>query len=197
MLEALSSPLDFNSDDALGLSPPSSPRVSPPADVPTALLPNIMPCIAQPPAAAVEFQEMETVTQRMNRMHIQATPEVLQLFGDVQAPILATPKPKRTSAPPKSRAASVPSTRSARQAAANSTVPVSQRAALRLVQELGKLGPNDKITPEAAARLIKRFDEPLSEADILTIARLTNLDITALKIAAGVQGPEGAAIAAE
>ena len=95
------------------------------------------------------------------------------------------------------RGARRPRLSSARQAAANSTVPVSQRAALRLVQELGKLGPNDKITPEAAARLIKRFDEPLSEADILTIARLTNLDITALKIAAGVQGPEGAAIAAE
>ena len=54
MLEALSSPLDFNSDDALGLSPPPSPRVSPQTDVHTALLPNIMPCIAQPPAAAVE-----------------------------------------------------------------------------------------------------------------------------------------------
>ena len=119
-------------------------------------------------------------------MQIQAAPEVLQLFGDVHAPILATPKPKRMSAPPKSRPSSVPSRRSAWQVATNSTIPVSQREALHLAQELGKLDPNDKMTLEAAARLIKCFDEPLSETDILTIARLRNLDVTALKIAAGV-----------
>ncbi|XBI46564.1 hypothetical protein VPH35_110782 [Triticum aestivum] len=178
MLEALSSPLDFNSDDALGPSPLPSPRVSPPAIMPIALLPNVMPCIVQPPAATIELQEMEAITDRVNHMHIQTAPEC-------------------TSAPSKNRAASVPSRRSARQAAASSTVLMSQRAALRLVKELGELRPKDKMTPKAATRLIKHFNEPLTDADIQTIARLTNLDINALKIAVGALGLDGAAKAAE
>ncbi|XBH60935.1 hypothetical protein VPH35_115455 [Triticum aestivum] len=191
MLEALSSPLDFNSDDA------TSPQMSPPTMLPTALLPNVMPCVTQPTTATIELQAMEAVTERVNHMKIQADSEVLQLFSNIQPPVLTTPKPKRTSAPPKSRAVSVPSRRSARQAAASSTVPVSQRAALRLVKELGELGRGDKMTSEIAARLIKRFNEPLTDADIQTIAKLTNLDVNALKIAAAAHGPDGAAKAAE
>jgi hypothetical protein len=76
-------------------------------------------------------------------------------------------------------------------------VPVSQRAALRLVQELGKLGPKDKMTPDAAAALIKKFKEPLTEDDIATITRLTSLNVDALKIAAGKLGPDGAANVAQ
>ncbi|XBJ10792.1 hypothetical protein VPH35_015589 [Triticum aestivum] len=191
MLEALSSPLDFNSDDA------TSPQMSPPTMLPTALLPNVMPCVTQPTTATIELQAMVAVTERINHMKIQEDSEALQLFSNIQPPVLTTPKQKRTSAPPKSRAVSVPSRRSARQAMASSTVPVSQRAALRLVKELGELGPGDKMTPEMAARLIKRFNEPLTDADIQTIAKLTNLDVNALKIAAAAHGPDGAAKAAE
>lgn len=70
---------------------------------------------------------------------------------------------------------------------------MTHRAALRIVRELGLLGPNDKMTPKAAAALVKRFDEPLSEGDIVGLAKLTRLDPDALRIAAGLAGPDGAA----
>ena len=65
------------------------------------------------------------------------------------------------------------------------------------MQELGKMGPKDKMTPDIAAALIKKFSEPLTEEDIATIARLTNLNAGALKIAAGMLGPDGAANVAQ
>ncbi|XBI20192.1 hypothetical protein VPH35_061540 [Triticum aestivum] len=198
MLEALASPLDFTTDDdALGLSPPPTPKWALPETLPTAMLPDVLPCIATPRAAATETQEVEAISMKVNHMQIKGSHGPQQLFSMVSAPILTTPKPPRTSAPPKSRVASAPSRRSARQAAANNPVSVSQRAALRIIQELGRLGPNDKMTPEAAAALVKRFDEPLSEAGIVMIARLTNLNIEALKIAADMLGPDGAANVAQ
>ncbi|XBI89683.1 hypothetical protein VPH35_027455 [Triticum aestivum] len=99
----------------------------------------------------------------------------------------------RPSAPPKSRAESVPSRQSARQAALVSSVPVAQRASLRIVKELGLLGPKQKMSPEVAEALIRRFDEPLTDNDIAVIAKLTRLDVSALRVAAAMAGPEGAA----
>lgn len=49
------------------------------------------------------------------------------------------------------------------------------------------------MTKKAVDALIKRFDEPLTEADIIAIARLTRLSKDALLVAAGLAGPEGAA----
>ena len=46
---------------------------------------------------------------------------------------------------------------------------------------------------KAAEALLKRFDEPLSEEDIDCIARLTRLDIQALRTMASLAGPDGAA----
>ena len=46
------------------------------------------------------------------------------------------------------------------------------------------------MTAKVADALIKRFNEPLSDTDIHTIARLTNLDPAALRVAAGMQGPD-------
>ena len=97
----------------------------------------------------------------------------------------------RLSTPPRSRSTSTPSCRSARQAAADITTLVPQRAVLRLVQELGALGPKDKMTPKVADLLMKRFQEPLSDGDIAAIAKLTGLDQGALKIAAGTAGLAG------
>lgn len=112
-----------------------------------------------------------------------------ELFAAVPPPIVPSQPPHpHHSAPPKSRAISAPSHRSARQAAAANPTPVAQRAVLRLVQELGELGPEEKMTPKAAARLMKRFQEPLSDSDIAAIAKLTGLDPIALKIAAGMAG---------
>ncbi|KAF7002794.1 hypothetical protein CFC21_018226 [Triticum aestivum] len=75
------------------------------------------------------------------------------------------------------------------------TVPVAQRVALRLVQELGGLGPKDRMTPSAAAALLKRFEEPLSRSDIKAIAKLTGLDSKALEIAAGMAGADAEDVA--
>lgn len=84
----------------------------------------------------------------------------------------------------------MPSRRSARQAAAGCEVLVAQRAALRLIQELGGLGPKDKMTPKVATDLLKCFQEPLTITDIAAIAKLTGLDCEALKIAAGMAGAD-------
>lgn len=72
--------------------------------------------------------------------------------------------------------------------AIHSAMPVAQRAMLGLIQELGALGPKDKMMTKAAAALIKRFDEPLTESDLQAIAKLTNLDVAALRIAAATVG---------
>ena len=86
-----------------------------------------------------------------------------------------------------------PTRHNARRAASTSKTPVLQRASLRIVKELGLLGPKEKMTKEVADALIRRFDEPLSNNDIAVIAKLTRLDADALKIAAGMAGPDGAA----
>ncbi|XBJ03095.1 hypothetical protein VPH35_022335 [Triticum aestivum] len=203
MLEALASPLSFSDNEG-----PIEQKLKE-DHLPLALLPDVLPCINQPTPAAVQFQ-VEAVTQKVNHLQLQTSPDadsaqpqpatlddVQQLFKMAKAPVLPTPKPARSSAPPKSRASSAPSRRSARQALAASSVPVSQRAAMRLVKEVGKMGPKDKMTPDAAAALIKKFNEPLTEEDIATIARLTSLNVEALKIAAGMLGPNGAANAAQ
>ncbi|XBH78939.1 hypothetical protein VPH35_105038 [Triticum aestivum] len=88
------------------------------------------------------------------------------------------------------RASSAPSRRSAHQATSGCTVPVAQRVALRLVQELGGLDPKDRMTPSVAATLLKRFEEPLSRSNIKAIAKLTGLDCKALEIAAGMAGAD-------
>lgn len=116
-----------------------------------------------------------------------ATPR--RLFADVPAPLLAPPRP---SAPMKTRTASAPARQSARQASNRTEVPVAHRATLRLVRDLGLLGPKDKMTPKAAKALIKKFDEPLTEDDIIGLAKLTHLDPAALRIATGLAGPDGA-----
>ncbi|XP_073356809.1 uncharacterized protein [Aegilops tauschii subsp. strangulata] len=158
------------------------------------------PCISTPASAAVGFQ-VAAITQKVDCLHIDAGQGNTSQRGG--SPHLFTPSPTaildappappvrpRSSAPPKVRATSAPSRRSARQAASGCTVPVAQRAALRLVQELSGLGPKDRMTPAAAAALLKRFEEPLSHSDIKAIAKLTGLDREALEIAAGMAGAD-------
>ncbi|KAE8774627.1 Histidyl-tRNA synthetase [Hordeum vulgare] len=95
--------------------------------------------------------------------------------------------------PPKSRASSTPTCHSARQAANVSTVPVAQRASLRLVKELGLLGPREKMKEEVTKALMHRFEEPLLDNDIAVIARLTRLDSEALRVMAHMAGRDGVA----
>ena len=46
------------------------------------------------------------------------------------------------------------------------------------------------MTAKVADALIKRFNEQMSDTDIQAIARLTNLEPAALRVAAGMQGPD-------
>ncbi|XBI49431.1 hypothetical protein VPH35_112996 [Triticum aestivum] len=88
-------------------------------------------------------------------------------------------------------AASAPIRHSAWQVANPSSTPIMQRALLRLVQELGVLGPKERMTVKAAEALLRRFDEPLTEDDVSCIAKLTRLDIQVLRTMAGLVGANG------
>ncbi|XBI63212.1 hypothetical protein VPH35_043681 [Triticum aestivum] len=186
MIKALRTSLAFEDG---GRSPPSRLSVKPGELESPAMLPCLLPCVSSPVAATVGFQ-LDAVTQQVGEMVIGSRNEqAAQLFEAVPAPILPCQPPRpRHPAPPKSRALSAPSRRSARQAAAGITTLVAQRAVLCLIQELGELGPKDKMTPKAAAQIMKRFQEPLSEGDIAAIAKLTSLDQGALKTASGMAG---------
>ncbi|XBJ22309.1 hypothetical protein VPH35_000726 [Triticum aestivum] len=141
--------------------------------------------------------QLGAVTTRVCRLEIandneDSAPQVTRrLFVDAPAPIIANAPLRRPSAPPKAPMPPVPTRQSARQAASNSKTPVSQRASLHIVKELGLLGPKDKMTKEVADALIPRFDEPLTDNDIAVIAKLTRLDKDSLLVAAGLAGPEG------
>ncbi|KAE8803525.1 hypothetical protein D1007_20601 [Hordeum vulgare] len=148
-------------------------------------------------ACTMELQ-LGAVTGRVSKMQLGAAtdrPEARGLFrASKQALISAAPVPataRRQVAPPKSRASSTPTRHSARQAASGSTVPVGQRASLRLVKELGLLGPRDKMADEVVRALLQHFEEPLSDGDLAVIAKLTRLDSEALCVMAGMIGPEG------
>ncbi|XBI26121.1 hypothetical protein VPH35_050908 [Triticum aestivum] len=147
-------------------------------------------CCTPAPAIAVGMQ-LGAVTQRVQQLGIQdqdvaATPR--HLFADAQPALLP---PRRPSAPKKTRTVSAPVRQSARQAGNRTKVPVAHRATLRIIRDLGLLGPKDKMTPQAAKALIKKFDEPLTE-DVIGLAKLTRQDPAALRIAAGLAGPDGA-----
>ena len=64
---------------------------------------------------------------------------------------------------------------------------------LRLVRELGLLGPKEKMTAKTTEKLLRKFDEPLTDDDIACIAKLTRLDEAALLVATGLAGPDRAA----
>lgn len=151
-----------------------------------------MACKAPAPSITCGTQ-MAAVTQRVQRMTI-AAPASKGLFCAPEPAILAAPS--RPSAPQKSRAPSAPARQSARQAAKGCKVPVANRAALRLVQEMGMLGPKERMTAAATEALIRRFNEPLSEEYIQAISKLLRLDVSALRVVAGLMGPDGADVTA-
>ncbi|XBJ23897.1 hypothetical protein VPH35_001904 [Triticum aestivum] len=128
--------------------------------------------------------QLGAITQQVRQL--QLVPE--------ESVLLPSPGPVVTSAPSSLfQQGQPPILMSARQAANHSEVPVAQRAALPLVHALGILGPREKMTPNGVVALIKKFKKPLSEEDINAIATLTRLDHVALRIAAGMAGPDAAA----
>uniref|UniRef100_M8BBB4 Uncharacterized protein n=1 Tax=Aegilops tauschii TaxID=37682 RepID=M8BBB4_AEGTA len=144
---------------------------------------------------AVDTHEVQLgeVTQRVTEMHLQGEGE-----DAVQQPLFTKPKPAIIGKPPvrdktplKARPHAKPVRQSARQAENPSSVPVSQRGTLRLVQGLGVLGLKEKMTAQAVEALIRRFDESLSDDDIAAIAKLTSLDPRMLKVIAGLPSQQG------
>ncbi|KAI5005217.1 hypothetical protein ZWY2020_032460 [Hordeum vulgare] len=151
---------------------------------------------ATPSSAHTMEVQLGAVTCRVSQLEIGeavAGPESRGLFREAKQPLISATPARRPAAPPKSRATSTPTRSSARQVANVTTVPVAQRASLRLVKELGLLGPRDKMTEDVARALLHRFDEPLCNSDISVIARLTRLDSEALRVMARMAGPDGAA----
>lgn len=92
------------------------------------------------------------------------------LFQDILQPLIKDAPARRSSASPKTRAVPTPMRHSARQAANQSSVPVAQRVALRLVWDLGLFGTREKMTPKAAEKLLQKFDEPLTDVDIACVS---------------------------
>ncbi|KAE8819514.1 hypothetical protein D1007_02497 [Hordeum vulgare] len=153
---------------------------------------------ATPSAARTLEVQLGAVTSRVCQLEIAAprgAASTASLFRALEPPLLDCPTsaPRRSAAPPKSRAISAPTRHSARQAAAGSTVPVAKRASLHIVKELGLLGPKEKMTAEVAKALLQRFEEPLTDSDIAIIAKLTRLDGEALWVMARMAGSDGIA----
>ncbi|KAE8787936.1 hypothetical protein D1007_38078 [Hordeum vulgare] len=114
--------------------------------------------------------QLGAVTSRVSQLELveESGSKEPCLFRECRPPLLAAPPTRRKHA----------------------TVPVAQRASLRLVKELGLLGPKEKMTEDVAKALIRRFDEPLSDSDIAVIAKLTRLDEEALTTMARMAGPD-------
>uniref|UniRef100_A0A8I6Y4C2 DUF4283 domain-containing protein n=1 Tax=Hordeum vulgare subsp. vulgare TaxID=112509 RepID=A0A8I6Y4C2_HORVV len=152
---------------------------------------------ATPSAANTLEVQLGAVTGRVRELELGgrgAGPESRGLFRTSKQQPLIVPAPaRRSAAPSKTRATSTPTRSSARQAAIGSSIPVAQRASMRIVKELGLLGPRDRLTADVAKALFQRFEEPLSDGDISVIAKLTHLDDEALRVMARMNGPDGAA----
>ncbi|KAE8782638.1 D-3-phosphoglycerate dehydrogenase, chloroplastic [Hordeum vulgare] len=153
---------------------------------------------ATPSAARTLEVQLGAVTSRVCQLEIAApssAASTASLFRAPEPPLLDRPTsaPRRSVAPPKSRAISAPTRHIARQATAGSIVPVAKRASLRIVKELGLLGPREKMTAQVAKALLQRFKEPLTDNDIATIAKLTRLDGEALRVMARMAGSDGIA----
>ncbi|KAE8795720.1 hypothetical protein D1007_29314 [Hordeum vulgare] len=153
---------------------------------------------ATPSAARTLEVQLGALTSRVCKLEIVApddTAKAASLFRAPELPLLNRPTsaPRRSTAPPKSRAISAPTRHGPRQAACGSTVPVTKRASLRIVKELGLLGPKEKMMAEVAKALLHRFEEPLTDSDIAVIAKLTRLDGEVLRVMTRMAGSDGIA----
>ncbi|KAE8798619.1 Histidyl-tRNA synthetase [Hordeum vulgare] len=150
---------------------------------------------ATPSSAHTMEIQLGAITCRVSQLELVVVDEQQEprLFQGCRPPLVSAPPARRSVPPPKSRAVATPTRHSARHAANTSTVPVAHRAPLRIVKELGLLGPREKMTEDVAKALVHRFDEPLTNSDIAVIAKLTRLDGEALRVMACMAGPDGVA----
>ncbi|KAE8801174.1 hypothetical protein D1007_23200 [Hordeum vulgare] len=104
---------------------------------------------ATPSIARTMEVQLGAVTSRVCQLEIvgdEDRVEARSLFRTNRPPLVNSSPARQSAAPPKSRATSIPTLHSARQAANASTVSVAQRAFLRIIKELGLLGPREKMT---------------------------------------------------
>ncbi|KAE8770518.1 hypothetical protein D1007_57719 [Hordeum vulgare] len=103
---------------------------------------------ATPSSARTMEVQLGAVTSRVSQLELMEASgsKEPRLFHECRPPLLAMPPTRRSVPPPKSRAQATPTRHNARQGANTSTVPVAQRASLRLMKELGLLGPREKMT---------------------------------------------------
>lgn len=149
---------------------------------------------ATPTSARTMEVQLGAVTSQVIQLEfVGADKQTPSLFRGCRSPLISAPPARRSVPPTKSRASAAPTRHSARQAANTSTVPVAQRASLRIVKELGLLGPRERTTEDVAKAQLHRFEEPLTDGDIAVIAKLTRLDGEALRIMARMAGPDGVA----
>ncbi|KAE8809813.1 D-3-phosphoglycerate dehydrogenase, chloroplastic [Hordeum vulgare] len=149
---------------------------------------------ATPTSARTMEVQLGAVTSQVSQLElVGADEQAPSLFRGCRPPLISASPARRSVPPPKSRASAAPTRHNARQAANTSTVPVAQRASLRIVKELGLLGPRERMTEDVAKAQLHRFEEPLTDGDIAVIAKLTRLDGEALRVMARMAGPDGVA----
>jgi hypothetical protein len=99
------------------------------------------------------------------------------VFMPCKQPILpdpVQPTPRGKTGP---RSKTVEATRrSSRQKAQACSVPVSKRAAHRLIRAFGMVEPSEQIGEEAMEAYVRSFDTPMTEQAVKAVRRLTSLD---------------------
>lgn len=150
---AVSMPLEFNDqvNNAHALASGLPDAFGPTLAGPSAVVGHLSR--KEPARPTVVEMQLGAVTRQVCCLQLDAegaAADPQRLFQSTRPPLVPEAPARRSSAPPKTRAALAPVRHSARQAANQTSVPVAQRAALRLVRDLGLLGPKEKMTTKAA-----------------------------------------------
>ncbi|PNT75710.1 hypothetical protein BRADI_1g36972v3 [Brachypodium distachyon] len=129
----------------------------------------VSPLLAPPGDSA-----LDGITDQVEQVTINEQAGVVRSLFTAPPPSVLGPTPApspRSTAP-----AIVAPRRSARQAGKISTMPVAQRATLRLAKELGVIDQEEQRADIAATDLTQRLKDPLSEVDVDGLAIMTRLD---------------------
>jgi hypothetical protein len=132
---------------------------------------------------ASQVDDMRLAGEPAYEEEVQREPaeDFLQMLFKVPPMAILGISPLNPASP--AQAAATPK-RSLRQANTASSIPVAQRATLRLAKEMNVISGDGRRVEEAAAGLVERFKEPLSEVDIDGLAILTRVDHDAVHRAA-------------
>jgi hypothetical protein len=119
---------------------------------------------------------------------------VESIFVPCNQPILPDPEPPASRGKVGSRSRVVQATRrSSRKKAQACSVPVSKRAAHRLIRAFELAGPTEQIGEEAMEAYIRSFDTPMTDKAVKAVRMLTSLDsgpalLASAQVAAAEEG---------